>query len=1049
MANFFIDRPVFAWVVSIIIMIAGVIGLNILPVSQYPDIAPTTIAINAAYPGASAEAVEDSVTQVIEQQLTGLDGLEYITATSSSSGVASITLTFTAGTDPDIAQVQVQNKLARASPLLPEPVQRQGVSVSKSSGGFLMIVGLMSPTGEYDQTDLGDFVRTNIYDDIARIDGVGNVQLFGSQYAMRVWLDPASLSKFQLMPSDVIAAIRAQNAQVSSGALGGAPSIEEQAITATITLQSLMSTPEQFENILVRSSVDGGTVRLSDVARVEMGAQDYAFVARFNGAPASGFAVNLAAGANALDTAEAVKARVTELAKNFPAGIEVVFPYDATPFVKESIHEVEKTLFEAIILVLLVILVFLQSIRATFIPMIAVPIVILGTFAILAMTGYSINMLTMFALVLAIGLLVDDAIVVVENVERVMEEDGLSPKEATRKSMKQITGALVGIAVVLSAVYVPMAFFPGSVGVIYRQFSVTIVSAMFLSVVVAIVLAPALCATLLKNKHGEAKSPIDKMGQTFNRSFKSLENGYTSIVERIIRRRWIFMGVFALAVVAVCYSFQRLPTSFLPNEDQGSLITMAQLPADASLARTAEVMDGVQKYYRFNEADNMKGIFTLAGFNFAGNSQNLGISFLSLKDWSERPGQENSSFAIAGRAMQNFSGNLEARVFAITPPPIRELGNSSGFNMYLVDRGGIGRSDLGRAQNELLGLSARDDVLANVRPNGLPDSPQFNVNIDYEKANALGVRLSDVTSLLSVTFGGVYVNDFLDRGRIKRVYVQGDAQYRMMPNDFGNWRVRNSSGEMTPIDEIITTEWSYGPPQLRRFNGQAALNIQGQAAPGQSSGDAMLRIEDIVGGLPFDVGVEWAGLSLQERQSGSQANMLYILSVLFIFLCLAALYESWTVPISVLLVAPLGLAGAIAAAYFRGMSNDVFFQVGVLTTVGLASKNAILIIEFAKSLEEQGKELVEATLQAVRMRFRPILMTSFAFGFGVIPLALSTGAGAGARVAIGTAVLGGVIASTVLGVFFAPLFYVVVRKLTGGKSLKQPIAQVNQQEFAE
>ncbi len=1036
MASYFIDRPVFAWVIAIVIMLAGALSLNSLPIAQYPDIAPTTITINATYPGASAKSIEDSVTQTIEQQMTGLDGLDYIASTSSSSGTSSITLTFKTGTDPDTAQVQVQNKLSLATPLLPTAVQRQGVTVNKASSGFLLVVGLTSPGGTYDSVDLGDFAKTQLIDDVSRLDGVGSLQLFGSQYAMRIWLDPHKLNKFKLMPSDVIAAIEAQNSQISSGSIGGSPSVEGQEITATITLQSLLTTVDDFKKLLIRSSTEGTPIYLEDVARIEKGAETYASQARFNRAPAAGFAVSLATGANALDTAELVRERVLELSENFPNDLEVIFPYDATPFIKESISAVEHTLLEAIVLVFLVIFIFLQSLRASFIPMIAVPVVLLGTFAVLALFGYSINVLTMFAMVLAIGLLVDDAIVVVENVERVMEEDGLSPIEATRKSMKQITGALIGIAVVLSAVFIPMAFFPGSVGVIYRQFSVTIVSAMTLSVVVAIVLSPALCATILKNKHGSAsKSWLNKPGDLFNSGFRKLENGYTGMVERIIRRRWIFVGVFLVICVFAGINFQKLPSSFLPDEDQGVVMTLAQLPVDASLERTNEVMDRLAKYYMEDEEDNLKGIFTIAGFSFAGAGQNMGMSFLPLKDWEERQGPENSAQNIANRATQAFGGDVEAMVFAITPPPITELGNASGFDMYLQDKSGVGGSTLTNAQMQLLGMAAQEPSLIGVRPNGISDSPQFNVDIDYQKAASLGVQLSDITNVMSVGFGGTYVNDFLDRGRIKRVYVQGDAPYRMQPDDFGEWHVRNSTGELTPIEEIISTEWSFGSPQLKRFNGLPALNIQGTAAPGTSSGDALNTMENLVEQLPGNMGIAWSGLSAQEKQSGDQATSLYILSVLFIFLCLAALYESWTVPIAVLLVAPLGITGAVVAAHLTGLANDVFFQVGILTTVGLASKNAILIIEFAKLLEEQGKELVQATLEAVKMRLRPILMTSLAFGFGVLPLALATGAGAGGRIAIGVTVLGGLIASTVFAIFFAPLFYVVIRKLTGGKSL--------------
>ncbi|MEE2879031.1 MAG: efflux RND transporter permease subunit [Pseudomonadota bacterium] len=1038
MANFFIDRPVFAWVIAIVIMLAGVMSLRVLPIAQYPDIAPTTISVSATYPGASAKAVEDSVTQVIEQQMTGLDGLDYISSTSSSAGTSQITLTFETGTDPDIAQVQVQNKLALATPLLPEPVQRQGVVVNKASTSFLLITSVYSPNETFDQTDIGDYIRSSMYDPVSRVDGVGQVQLFGSQYSMRVWLDPDKLFQYNMVASDVIGAIRAQNTQVSAGALGGTPALEGQEINATITVQSLLSTPEEFRQLLIKTTPEGGSVRLQDVARIEMGAQDYSFVSKYNGMPASGFAVSLATGANALDTAEAVKHKVEELAQNFPQDLEYAFPVDSTPFIETSIHEVQKTLIEAVILVFVVILVFLQSFRASFIPMMAVPVVLLGTMVVLLTLGFSINTLTMFAMVLAIGLLVDDAIVVVENVERVMAEDKLSPREATRKSMKQITGALVGIATVLSAVFVPMAFFPGSAGLIYRQFSVTIVSAMAFSVLVALVLSPALCATILKGGNlGEPSGVLGSPARFFNRNFDRVRDGYEAIVDRIVRRRWIFVGVFAVIVVIVGMGFTRLPSSFLPQEDQGRVISLVQLPADASLERTADVMDEVRERFVADNGESLEGLFTLAGFSFAGQAQNNGIAFGALKDWSERTEPGQSASEIANAVSGSFAGYTKGMVFSIVPPPVPELGNSAGFDMYLQDAGGAGHEQLMAAQGQLLGMAGQNGELAGVRPNGLADGPQFSVDIDYQKAQALGISVSDVTNLLSVGFGGTYVNDFIDRGRIKRVYVQGEASSRMQPEDLGDWRVRNSDGGMTPIEEIVTTDWTYGSPQLQRFNGLPAVNIQGAAAPGVSSGVAMDKMEALVAELPGNYTMEWAGISAQEREAGNQQMMLYVLSFLFVFLCLAALYESWVVPVAVLLTAPLGVAGAVAAAHFRGLDNDIFFQVALLTTVGLASKNAILIVEFARDLERQGVELIQAVKEAVRMRFRPIMMTSFAFGFGVLPLALSTGAGAAGRVAVGTAVVGGLISAIVLGLFFSPLFYVVVRKLTGGRPLKQ------------
>ncbi|MAP93987.1 MAG: hydrophobe/amphiphile efflux-1 family RND transporter [Ponticaulis sp.] len=1035
MARFFIERPVFAWVIAIIIMIAGIMSLRSLPIEQYPEIAPTTINISASYPGASADAVEDSVTQVIEQRMTGLDGLDYISSSSNSAGLSNITLTFQPGTDPDIAQVQVQNKLALATPLLPEQVQRQGVRVDKAAGGFLLITSVYSPNGTYNRNDIGDYIYSNMYDIISRIDGVGNMRVFGSQYAMRIWLDPVKLAQYNLMPADIMSAIRAQNTQVSAGSIGGTPAVPGQEINATVTLQSLLQTPDQFRELLIRTSTEGGSVRLQDVARVQLGPETYDAESNFLGMPASGFAITLATGANAIETVERVKEQVELISHGFPADMEYDFATDAVPFIETSIHEVEKTLIEAVILVFIVILVFLQSFRAAFVPIIAVPIVLLGTFAVLYTFGFSINMLTMFAVVLAIGLLVDDAIVVVENVERVIEEEGLSPKEATKKSMQQITGALIGIAVVLSAVFVPMAFFPGSAGVIYRQFSVTIVAAMALSVLIALVLSPALCATLLKAKHSDKETALGKPIRMFNSGFNGLRRGYESVVDRIVRRRWIFMGVFAFIVAVVGVGFTRLPTSFIPDEDQGQFFAIIQLPQGASIERTFDVVNEVYDYFATEEEDLMAGTFALAGFNFTGNGQNNGIIFASMTDWKERPGEDQSVQALTQRANQHFASYSDARIFVIAPATIRSLGNSGGFNLYLQDAGGVGHDGLVQAQNMLLGMAAQEPMLTSVRPNGIPDAPELKIDMDFQKAQALGISLSDATSLMSVAYGGRYVNDFIDRERIKRVYVQGDAPFRMQPEDISFWQVRNNEGDMIPLDEIATTSWTFGSPQLQRYNGMPALNIQGAPAQGVSSGDAMNKMEELIAQLPDGITFEWSGISAQERESGNQAMFLYIISVAFVFLCLAALYESWLVPVAVLLAAPLGVAGAVAAAHFRGLSNDVFFQVGLLTTVGLASKNAILIVEFAKSLEEQGKELIEATLEAVQMRFRPIIMTSFAFGFGVLPLAISSGAGAAARVAIGTTVLGGILFATVFGLLFAPLFYVVVRKLTGAKPL--------------
>ena len=930
----------------------------------------------------------------------------------------------------------MQNKLSLATPLLPQPVQRQGVSVNKASDGFALITAIYSESGDYNRDDLGDFIYANMYDAIGRVDGVGNVRVFGSQYAMRIWLDPLSLAQYQLMPSDIINAIQAQNAQVSSGSVGAMPAEPGQEITATITLQSLLTTTEEFENLLILTTAEGRSVRLGDVARVELGAETYDAVSRYNGQPASGFAVTVATGANALDTVDAVKEEVERLSRTFPEGVDYAFAVDTSPFIETSIHEVQKTLIEAVFLVFFVILIFLQSLRASFVPMIAVPVVLLGTFAVLYVFGFSINVLTMFAMVLAIGLLVDDAIVVVENVERVMHDDKLPPLEATRKSMDQITGALIGIAVVLSAVFVPMAFFPGAAGVIYRQFSVTIVAAMALSVLVALILSPALCATILKPKGSDKGGILGAPARIFNNGFDRLRSVFEGAVRRMIRRKVIFFGVFLVIVGVVGAGFTRLPTSFVPEEDQGQFLTFVTLPQGASVERTFDVVNDIYDHYAETEEDILKGAFALAGFNPAmGAGQNLGVIFASLQPWDERKQEGQSVFALTQRASGYLFSLNEARAFAVAPPPIRAFGTSSGFNLYIQDVGGVGHDTLVEAQNMLLGMANQDPLLTSVRPNGQADMPELNVDIDYQKAQALGISLSDVTNLMSVAFGGRYVNDFIDRERIKRVYVQGDAPYRMQPEDIGDWQLRNNRGQMIPLDEIATSSWSYGAPQLTRYNGMPALNIQGAPAAGVSSGDAMDRIEQLISQLPEGISFQWAGLSEQERESGNQALMLYIVSVLFVFLCLAALYESWVVPVAVLLVAPLGVGGAVLAAHFGGLANDVFFQVGLLTTVGLASKNAILIVEFAKALEEEGKELVAATMEAVKMRFRPILMTSFAFGFGVLPLVLSSGAGAGARIAIGTTVLGGIIFATLFGLVFAPLFYVIVRKVTGAKPL--------------
>ena len=1033
MAKFFIDRPIFAWVIALVIMLAGALSILKLPVSQYPSIAPPSVTISANYPGASAQTLQDTVTQVIEQQMKGIDHLTYMSSTSDSSGSASITLTFDAGTDPDIAQVQVQNKLSLATPLLPQEVQRQGISVSKSSSSFLMVLGFVSEDGSMSGSDLTDYVVANLRDPISRVNGVGTVQVFGSQYAMRVWLDPNRLDKFRLAPSDIATAITAQNAQISAGQLGGTPSIPGQQINATITAQTRLQTAEQFEQILLRVQPDGSKVLLKDVARVEIGSESYDTVARFNGKPAAGVGIQLATGANALDTASALEAKLAELQPYFPAGTKVVIPYDTTPFVKVSIHEVIKTLGEAIVLVFLVMYLFLQNWRATLIPTIAVPVVLLGTFGVLAAAGFSINMLTMFAMVLAIGLLVDDAIVVVENVERVMSEDGLSPREATRKSMGQITGALVGIALVLSAVFVPMAFFGGSTGVIYRQFSITIVSAMVLSVLVAMILTPALCATLLKPVQKGHHIVDTGFFGWFNRVFDTGTQRYQSGVRGILGRSKRFMLIYGVIIAVMALMFMRLPTSFLPDEDQGILFSQIQLPAGATQERTLEVIKQVEQHFMVKEKDAVSSVFAVAGFSFSGNGQNNAIAFVSLKDWDQRDGKTQSVKALAGRAMGAFSQIKDAMVFAFAPPAVVELGNATGFDLQLQDRGGLGHDKLMEARNQLLGMAAKSPALAGVRPNGQEDTPQLRINIDQQKATAQGLSIAAINDTLSSAWGGAYVNDFIDRGRVKKVYLQADAPYRMVPEDLNKWFVRNTQGDMVPFSSFATASWEYGSPRLERYNGVPSLEILGEPAPGKSSGEAMQEVEDMIAKLPPGIGYEWTGLSFQERMTGSQAPALYAISLLVVFLCLAALYESWSIPFAVMLSVPLGVVGAVVATSVTGLSNDVYFKVGLLTTIGLAAKNAILIVEFAKELYEGGMGLIDATLEAVRMRLRPILMTSLAFTLGVLPLAINNGAGSGAQNAIGTGVVGGMISATVLVIFLVPLFFVLVRHLADRK----------------
>ena len=1045
MARFFIDRPVFAWVIALVIMLAGALAIRTLPITQYPTIAPPAVVINASYPGASAKTLEDSVTQVIEQKMTGLDNLLYMSSSSDSSGRASVKLTFNAGTNPDIAQVQVQNKLQLAMPSLPLIVQNQGVQVAKTSASFLMVVGLTSDDGKQTQSVLSDYLISNVQDPLSRIQGVGEVQVFGGQYAMRIWLDPAKLLNYKLTPADVKSALQAQNAQVSAGQLGGSPSVEGQQLNATVTALSRLQTPKQFEAILLRTTAQGASVYLRDVARVELGSENYGFVSRYNGKPASGLAIRLASDANALETAKAVRAKMDELSKYFPTGVSYVIPFDSTPFVRISIEEVVKTLAEAIVLVFFVMWLFLQNLRATLIPTIAVPVVLLGTFGVLAVFGYSINTLTMFATVLAIGLLVDDAIVVVENVERVMSEEGLPPKEATRKSMDQIVGALIGIAMVLSAVFIPMAFFGGSTGVIYRQFSITIVSAMTLSVIVAIILTPALCASILKPIHKGEHYSENWFFRNFNRFFDSSVKRYESKIGKMIGKRTRYIVIYLLIVVGMAALFLRLPTSFLPDEDQGVMFAMVQLPAGATLQRTEKVLDQVQDHFANNEKEAVKEMFAIGGFSMAGSGQNVGMAFIKLKDWDERKRPDLKVKAIAGRAMGAFSQIRDAMVFAFAPPAVMELGNASGFDVQLQDHGSLGHAALINARNMFLGMASQDKRLAAVRPNGQDDTPQYELDIDQAKVGALGISMAEVNDLLASSWGGSYVNDFVDRGRVKKVYVQGDAPSRMLPEDLGKWHFRNKAGEMVPFSAFATGHWMYGSPRLERYNGSSSVEIVGQAAPGLSTGDAMTAVEEIAAKLPPGIGFEWTGVSFEERRSGTQAPALYAISLLVVFLSLAALYESWSVPFAVMLVVPLGIIGALLAAYGRGMSNDVYFQVGLLTTIGLAAKNAILIVEFAQAQIDQGLDLFDATLNAVRMRLRPILMTSLAFGLGVLPLAMATGAGSGSQTAIGTGVLGGMISATVLGIFFVPVFFVVVRLIFKGK---RPVADAPASDVA-
>ncbi|RAB88085.1 hydrophobe/amphiphile efflux-1 family RND transporter [Burkholderia multivorans] len=1035
MAKFFIDRPIFAWVIAIILMLAGVAAIFTLPIAQYPTIAPPSIQISANYPGASAKTVEDTVTQVIEQQMSGLDNFLYMSSTSDDSGTATITLTFAPGTNPDIAQVQVQNKLSLATPILPQVVQQLGLKVTKSSSSFLLVLAFNSEDGSMNRYDLANYVASHVQDPISRLNGVGTVTLFGSQYAMRVWLDPVKLTNYGLTPIDVTNAISAQNVQVAGGQIGGTPAKPGTLLQATITEATLLRTPAEFGNILLKVSQDGSQVRLKDVAQIGLGAENYNFDTKYNGQPSAALGIQLATNANALATAKAVRAKVDELSKYFPHGLVVKYPYDTTPFVKLSIEEVVKTLLEGIVLVFLVMYLFLQNLRATIIPTIAVPVVLLGTFAIMSLVGFSINTLSMFGLVLAIGLLVDDAIVVVENVERVMAEEGLGPKEATRKAMGQITGALVGVALVLSAVFVPVAFSGGSVGAIYRQFSLTIVSAMVLSVLVALILTPALCATILKpipQGHHEEKKGFFGW---FNRTFNASRDKYHVGVHHVIKRSGRWLIIYLVVIVAVGLLFVRLPKSFLPDEDQGLMFVIVQTPSGSTQETTAKTLANITDYLLKDEKDIVESAFTVNGFSFAGRGQNSGLVFVRLKDYAQRQHADQKVQALIGRMFGRYSGYKDAIVIPFNPPSIPELGTAAGFDFELTDNAGLGHDALMAARNQLLGMAAKDPTLQGVRPNGLNDTPQYKVDIDREKANALGVTADAIDQTFSIAWASKYVNNFLDTdGRIKKVYVQSDAPFRMTPEDLNIWYVRNGSGGMVPFGAFATGHWTYGSPKLERYNGISAMEIQGQAAPGKSTGQAMAAMEALATKLPTGIGYSWTGLSFQEIQSGSQAPILYAISILVVFLCLAALYESWSIPFSVIMVVPLGVIGALLAATLRGLENDVFFQVGLLTTVGLSAKNAILIVEFARELQMTEKMgPIEAALEAARLRLRPILMTSLAFILGVLPLAISNGAGSASQHAIGTGVIGGMITATFLAIFMIPMFFVKIRAIFSGE----------------
>ena len=1043
MVNFFIDRPIFAWVIAIVIMLAGGLALVTLPIAQYPSIAPPAISISVVYPGASAETVQNTVTQVIEQQMSGLDHLLYFTSESDKDGTMTITLNFEQGTNPDISQVQVQNKLQLATPLLPVEVQLQGLRVAKATKNFLVVLGFVSTDGSMQAADIGDYIASHIQDPISRTRGVGDYQLFGAQYAMRIWLDPAKLNNFGLTPDDVSNALVAQNVQIASGELGGLPAVKGQRLNATIIGPQRLQSVEQFQRILLKVNTNGSQVLLRDVARIDLGGENYSVNTKYNGQPAAGLAIKLAPGSNALDTAKAVNETINTLKPFFPPGLEAVLPFDTTPFVRISIEEVIKTLFEAIVLVFIVMYVFLQNFRATLIPTIAVPVVLLGTFGILSAAGFSINTLTMFGMVLAIGLLVDDAIVVVENVERVMEEEKLSPRDAARKSMTQITGALVGIALVLSAVFLPMAFFSGSTGVIYRQFSITIVSAMTLSVVVALVLTPALCATLLKPPEDEAQKHHGGVFGWFNRNFDRANHGYTNAVGRMTEKTGRWLLVYVVIVVLMGVLFIRIPKSFLPDEDQGVLFAQVTTPPGTPVEVTEQVLDKLRDHFLKDEASAVKSVFTISGFSFGGHGQGSGLAFISLKGWGKERGKGDYSVqAIAARANKFFGSIRQAQVAAFAPPAVFELGNATGFDFELIDRANVGHETLMKARGQLLQLASKDPNIGMLRPNGLDDEAQYQLDIDWEKASALGLSIAAVSDTLAAGWGSTYVNQFIDRGRVKKVFVQGEPGSRMLPQDLDRWYVRNATGQMIPFSAFSTAHWTYGSPKLERYNGNASLEFLGAPPKGKSTGDSLKAMEALVSKMPKGIGFDWTGLSYEERRSGSQAPALYAVSLTIVFLCLAALYESWSIPVAVMLVVPLGIIGTVAATLLRGLGNDVFFQVGLLTTVGLASKNAILIVEFAKENHDSGMGLIEAAVTAARQRLRPILMTSLAFILGVMPLAIATGAGAGGRTAIGTGVIGGMLTATFLAIFLVPVFFVAVLSLFKPKTAsRQPVAE--------